>query len=97
MKVVEHKLLVPGFGGDLGSSSRKAQCQGLVVLCLGAAWMAQGALCAVVLAACISPVQPQWHLCFPGAWGAILECSKEKLLCVILDYSVFGSVRTWCL
>lgn len=28
-KVREHKPLVPGFGGDLGSSSRKAQCRGL--------------------------------------------------------------------
>lgn len=47
VKVLEHKPPVPGFGGDLGSSSRKAQRQGLVVLCPGGAWMARGALCAI--------------------------------------------------
>lgn len=43
-KVLEHNPPLPGFGGDLGFSSRKARSQGLVVLCPGAASMAPGAL-----------------------------------------------------
>lgn len=43
-KVLEHNPPLPGFGGDLGFSSRKARGRGLVVLCPGAASMAPGAL-----------------------------------------------------
>lgn len=67
MKVLEHKPPVPGFGGDLGSSSRRAQCRGLVALCPGAASVARGALCAVAFAARASPAQPRWLLCSPPA------------------------------
>lgn len=37
MKVLEHKPPVPGFGGDVGSSSRKAQCSAVPGRCLDGA------------------------------------------------------------